>query len=227
MVRVLSRHDADRLTPAAALAPRRPRLAAIGAALGTRRRRLVAGAIAFAYLAVYLWAIRHLVIIDRGLSGFVDVPSVQVVSDWRSRIFDEIAPFTWEPVVAIYPLGRVQILLAPLNVALGLLLGALVGVNTMLAVAAQRAGRACHRNVVAGVLGSLPGLLTGFACCVPTFALVLGVQATALLIGVRSWLFPAAVAAMLATLWWSAGRTARALAVSRPLVGFAPDAPQG
>lgn len=216
MDRVLSSDDPALLTSSRA-APHRPtRLAAVATAVGSPRRRLPAATIGLAYLLVYLWAVRHIVHLDGGLARSVDIPSIHVVPNWRSRIFDEVAPFSYEPVVAIYPFRSVQILLAPINVGLGLLLGTLVGVNTMLAVVAHRAGRACRRNALAGFLGSLPGLLTGFVCCVPTFAVVLGVQATALLIGVQSWLLPVAVGTMLLTLWWSAGRTARALAAIAP-----------
>lgn len=194
-----------------ATSARPSRRAAIAAALGTRRRRLVAAAISVAYLLVYLWAIRHLIFTSGRAAAFVDTPSLRVVPDWPSRVFDEVASFNYEPVVAIYPIERVQLLLSPVNTVMGLVLGGLVSVNLLLALVAQRAGRSCRRGAVGGVLGSLPGLLTGFACCVPTFALVLGTQATAMLIGLRSWLFPAAAAVVLATLWWSAGRTARVL----------------
>ncbi|MBA3310280.1 MAG: hypothetical protein H0U28_09515 [Nocardioidaceae bacterium] len=217
MGRVLSADRPDQLKVTTAKPARPSRRAAIAAALGTRRRRLVATVIALAYLLVYLWAIRHLIVTSGRAAAFVDIPSVRVVPDWPSRVFDQAATFNYEPVVAIYPIERVQLLLSPVNTAMGLLLGALVSVNILLADVAQRAGRSCRRGTAGGVLGSLPGLLTGFACCVPTFALVLGTQATALLIGLRSWLFPAAAAVVLVTLWWSAGRTARVLPAGPPV----------
>lgn len=213
MVRVLSEHDADQLTVAPQPPPRGRRLSAVAVALGTRRLRLLGVGITVAYLLVYLWAIRHLVITGGRSSAFLDSPSVQVVPDWRSRVFDEVAPFNYEPVVAIYPIERVQLFLSPVNVAIGALLGVLVALNTLLAITAQRAGRICT-NTAAGFLGSIPALFTGFACCVPTFALALGAQATALAVGVRTWLFPLAVAILVITLWWSAGRSARALPVA-------------
>lgn len=65
-----------------------------------------------------------------------------------------------------------------------------------------------------GLLGSLPRFLTGFACCVPTVALVLGAQFTLAVIALRSWFFPVAVVAMSASLLWNM----RSLSPDRPIV---------
>lgn len=48
--------------------------------------------------------------------------------------------------------------------------------------------------------------MTGFACCVPTVALVLGAQLTLALIALRSWFFPLAVGALSLSLLWYARR---------------------
>lgn len=165
------------------------------------------------YLLIYLWTIQHLVISPgRDLTRFVDVPSVRVVPNWTGRLFEEVAPFSYEPVVAIYPVNHVTLLVAPVNVALGLVLGLLVGLNIAVAIQVMKTAVACRRRSFAGVLGALPGFLTGFACCVPTAALVLGAQFTLALIALRSWFFPLAVAALVLALLWNARR---ALALRR------------
>lgn len=178
-----------------------------------RRYAWVAALVTLMYLLIYLWTIQHLSISPgRDLTRFVDVPSVQAVPNWTDRLFEEVAPFSYEPVVAVYPLNHVTLLVAPVNVVLGLVLGALVGLNVVVAVQVMKTAVACRRRSFAGVLGALPGFLTGFACCVPTVALVLGAQLTLALIALRSWFFPLAVAALVLALLWNARR---ALALRR------------
>jgi hypothetical protein len=183
-------------------------------ALRVRRYRRVAEALTVLYLFVYLWAIQNLAFsFGTDLTRFVAVPSVQVVPDWPSRVFDPIAAFYYEPVAAVYPVNHVTLLVSPVNVGMGLLLGALFGLNVGVALYVMRTAIACRRRSFAGLLGALPGFLTGFACCVPSFALVLGAQFTLALIAVRSWFFPLAVAALLLTLAWNARR---ALSLGQP-----------
>ncbi|MDP8959707.1 MAG: hypothetical protein M3N51_11085, partial [Actinomycetota bacterium] len=95
---------------------------------------------------------------------------------------------------------------SPLNIAMGVLLGFLVGVNVAAALQVFRTARVCRRRAFGGLLGALPGFLTGFACCVPTVVLVLGAQFTLALIALRSWFFPFAVAALVGSLVWNARR---------------------
>lgn len=78
-----------------------------------------------------------------------------------------------------------------------------MALNLAVALDAYRHARACRRRAVGGLLGSLPGFLTGFACRVPTVALVPGAQFTLVLIALRSWFFPVAVVAMTAPLVWN------------------------
>ncbi len=184
----------------------------VGEALGVRRLRRIALGVAAAYLLVYLFAIGNLVVSPgTDLARSVPIPSARVVPDWTSKVFKQIAAFYYEPVVTIYPANHVTILVSPVNVAMGLVLGALVGVNVALALRISSLARACRTRAFGGLLGALPGLLTGFACCVPTVALVLGAQFAVALIALRSFFFPLALAALLASLAWNA-RRARALA---------------
>ncbi|MBA2294443.1 MAG: hypothetical protein H0W16_04850 [Actinobacteria bacterium] len=181
----------------------------VAEALRVRRNLAWSSAVGLGYLVLYLWAIQNLILaFDRDLTRFVPVPSVQVVPDWTDRMFEPIAPFYYESVIAIYPVNHVTLLVSPLNLAMGLVLTALVALNVAVALQVVRTGIACRRSF-AGVLGALPGFLTGFACCVPTFALVLGAQFTLALIALRSWFFPFALAAMLLSLAWNARRGRR------------------
>ncbi len=172
-----------------------------------RPRRRMAAAVTAAYVVVYLWAIQNVVVsLGADLGRFASIPSVQVVPDWPSKVFKQIAAFYYEPVVTIYPTSFLTVLVSPVNLAMGLVLGALVGLNVAVAVHVYRTSRSCRRRPFTGLLGALPGFLTGFACCVPTVALVLGTQFAVALVALRSWFFPFALAALLASLAWNARR---------------------
>lgn len=176
-------------------------------ALRARRRRWVALAVFAVYLLVYLLAIQNIVLsFGTDLRRFVAIPSLQVVPDWTTRVFKQIAAFYFEPVMAIYPVNHVTILVSPVNLAMGALLGALVGINVAVALHLIREARTCRRRAFGGLLGALPGFLTGFACCVPTVALVLGAQFTVALIALRSYFFPIALGALLLSLAWNVRR---------------------
>jgi hypothetical protein len=169
-------------------------------AASARRHTVLVATTVVAYLVVYLLAIQN-VVFARSLRA--EFPSFELLPEWNDRLFETIAPFYFEPVAAIYVSDNLTVLLSPLNIVMGLVLGALVALNLAVAVDAYRHARACRRRAIGGLLGSLPGFLTGFACCVPTVALVLGAQFTVALIALRSWFFPVAVGAMSVSLLWN------------------------
>ncbi len=179
----------------------------IAAVLRERRYRRWGTAVAVLYLVVYLFAIQNIIVsLGTDPTRFVDVPSMQLAPDWTSKVFKQIAAFYYEPVAAIYPVNHVTILVSPVNIAMGALLGVLVGLNVAVALHVVREAKACRRRAFTGLLGALPGFLTGFACCVPTVALVLGAQFTVALVALRSYFFPFALLALLGSLGWNARR---------------------
>lgn len=103
----------------------------------------------------------------------------------------------------MYLSDNLTLLISPVNLSMGLVLRWLVALNLAVAVEAYRHARACRRRAVGGLLGSLPGFLTGFAGCIPTVPLVLGAQFTLALIALRSWFFPMAVVAMTVSSVWN------------------------
>ena len=129
------------------------------------------------------------------LSRFVDLPSLQVAPDWTAKLLGRRAAFAYEPVLAVYPVNHVTVFVAPLDLGMGLLLGALAGLNLAVALRARREGRTCRLPGLAGLAGALPTLLAGTTCCVPTMVLALGAQFAIVLLAVSGWLFPLALAA--------------------------------
>lgn len=200
------------MTTGPRLAPRR--YAGIIEAL--RRHRLLTTVVTVGYLVAYLWSIGDIVVTATDQSRFGALPALQVAADWPAKLLRQTAPFSYEPILAVRPTGHLQLFLAPVNVALGLLLGGLVGANLAAAIHLHRTATTCRRRSFAGLLGALPGILTGFTCCAPALTFLLGAQIAAALIGLRDWLFPLALAILLAGLAWSASRLARRRPPTRP-----------
>lgn len=209
LIRLVSRFG-DAVDELVAAVPSVPRF--LRDALGTRRRRLGAAAVAFVYLIVYLFALGD---IDVSLAGafsrFADIPSVNVVSDWPSRLFEERAPFLYEPVATIFLLPQLAFFVSVGDILIGSGLGIMLALNGVLAVHAAALVATCRRrNVFTSALGVLPTFLMGFACCAPTLLLALGANIAAatvsIVVPLRSFILPAALALMGAMIMWSARR---------------------
>lgn len=163
-------------------------------ALHRRDGRLVFAGVTVAYLAAYLWAVGHLA---SGLGGV----GLTVVADPLAKLFrPELGPFTFTPVARI-DAGPVTYLFS-LNTAIGLALAGLVGLNLALSYLAWRQPQACgigERST--GVLASVPALLSGTACCGPMVLIVLGIQASGVLLTAFQWMLPVAALLLVGSLF--------------------------
>ncbi|MFW6447966.1 MAG: hypothetical protein ACOC0X_00330 [Halobacteriota archaeon] len=167
---------------------------AVRASLARRDGLAIAMVAAATYMAVYLAGLGHL---GWGEGG-VDLV---VVADPLARMTESMAPFQYEPV-ALLALGPVELLVAPVNLGLGVLLAGLVGVNLAVSWVAWRGPRTCRIGPGASVVAGVPGILSGFVCCGPTILLVVGVQASAGILAAMQWFVPVAIGLLLATLLW-------------------------
>jgi hypothetical protein len=162
----------------------------------TLRRRdtqLVFGALTAAYLAVYLWVIGHLA---PGLGGY----GVSVVADPLAALFrPELGAFVFTPVARVM-VGPITYLFS-LNTVLGLGLAVLVGLNLAMTYLVWTRPKTCgigERS--SGVLASVPALLSGTACCGPVVLIVLGIQASGVLITAFEFLLPVAALVLIGSL---------------------------
>lgn len=171
----------------------------------------------FLYFLFYLYAVGQLAV--RGVVSPERGRAFVVAPDWPSKLLEPISGYTFEPVAALYLFEGSALFLAPLNLLIGLVLGGLIALNVATAAYSLAAVRSCRRLSWTGLLGSLPALLTGFACCVPTVGLVLGTNLALALISVQTFLLPLGVAGLTAGLLWNLHRTRRELlqAPARPL----------
>ncbi|CAN5685411.1 hypothetical protein BH24ACT22_BH24ACT22_17600 [soil metagenome] len=174
-------------------------------------------AVGVLYFLLYLYAIRQLVI--GGVVSPQGNPAFVVAPNWTSKLFDPIAGYTFEPVAALYLFQGTALFLSPLNLLIGLVLGGLIALNVASTAYSLATVRSCRRLSWTGLLGSLPALLTGFACCVPTVGLLLGANLALALISLQSFLLPLGVAGLAAGLFWNLYRTRRELSrvSSQPL----------
>ncbi len=179
-------------------------------ALGKARFRRAAAISGLLYLPLYLYAVGQLVV-GRGAVSPGGSPAFVVAPDWAGKLFEPIAGYSFEPVAALYLFEGLALFLAPVNLAIGAVVGGLVALNVATAWFAIHSVRSCRRLSWFGLLGSLPALFSGFACCAPTVALVLGANVGLALIGVQTFLLPASVFGLLAGLFWNLHRTRREL----------------
>lgn len=155
--------------------------------------QFVFGSVTAGYLVVYLWAIGHLA---PGLGGY----SVSVVADPLAKFLrPELGPFMFTPVARI-TIGPLTYLFS-FNSALGLGLAVLVGVNVALTYLAWTQPKACGLGESStGILASVPALLSGTACCGPVILIVLGIQASGVLLTTFQFLLPVAALLLVGSL---------------------------
>lgn len=172
-----------------------------------RRLAFVAGAL---YFILYLYAIGQ-ILLGSGVISPRGSPNLVVASSWLSKLLKPIAGYTFEPVAALYLSDGFAVFLSPVNLMIGVVLGVLIALNVASAAYSLATVRSCRRLSWTGLLSSLPALLTGFACCVPTVGLVLGANFALALISLQGYLLPASVAGLVAGLLWNLSRTRKEL----------------
>jgi hypothetical protein len=167
------------------------------ASRGALRRRdaaAVFGAVTLVYLLGFLYALGDLSVRPGIGTGLI------VVEEPLSRAFEPgPGPFAYEGI-AVVDLGVARYLFSPVNLLLGLGLSALVGLNLALSYLAVTQPNSCGIGAGTGLVASVPALLSGTACCAPVVLLVLGIQASALVLSLFVWLLPIGVVALLASL---------------------------
>lgn len=171
-----------------------------------RRWAIAAGIV---YFIIFLIAIGNIIISSK-LSPPEQLPSFMISPNWKEIMFKPIAPFYFESVGAIYFTSWLALYISVPNMLMALLLALLFGLNVAILVFSLEQPKVCGIRTWTGVLGSIPSLLLGFACCVPTFALLLGgtiAAAAALpLIKIRGFFLPLSLILLVGSLLWGLAR---------------------
>lgn len=175
--------------------------------LSERRFRNTAIIIFAAYTAIYLFVTQFLVIsVDPG-----DNPawSFLIVSNWSELIFRQRAAFLFESIGSVHVTPYLTIFLSIPNLILAFALSTLVALNiTVSYYTFHKTGLRGAKGFVT-LAGTIPALLGGAACCVPTLILVLGLQFTATLSSVWPWFMPASFVLLFLSLWWALRHASR------------------
>lgn len=171
----------------------------------SQKRFLVVGvASLIIYSLIYLAATQHLIFTSRG--QVADFFTFKLLPGWQDLLFRQRAPFLFEPIGAFYLGPNLKFFLSIPNLFLALLLGSLVGANIATSYYSfKKLGLSGVKGFQA-LLATLPAIVTGSACCVPTLILVIGLQLTATLATVWSFFVPLSVILLLGSLYWSARR---------------------
>jgi hypothetical protein len=165
-----------------------------------RRSKLVALGIGIGYLVFYLVATSVLVFTVNPLPV-----GIQISSQWPELLFRQRTPFNWEPI-GLVSLGVVQLFLALPNIAFGVLIAVLVGVNIAVSAYTYSVRNVCRINPSSSVLAAAPALLTGVACCGPTLLISLGLASatvTVAFVSILPFLLPLALVGLVGSLFWS------------------------
>jgi hypothetical protein len=170
--------------------------------LTTRRFFLAALVSAALYVVLYLAAMQYLIVSPGEPQSLL---ALNVVPDWRSLAFRQRGPFLFEPIGVLEVAPLVVFLSIP-NLVIALVLGLLVGANVAASYYGFHALGMRGLHGVHALIGTIPALVSGAACCVPTLILVIGLQLTATVATVWSWLVPISALLLLGGLWWSLHR---------------------
>ncbi|MGD9620771.1 MAG: hypothetical protein AB7G47_10390 [Mycolicibacterium sp.] len=173
-------------------------------ALAQRRPRRFAIAAGFAVLLLYLLAIGDIAVSGSRKTGFG--PNVQVAFD---NLLQARAAYLFEPVLAITAGAHLTLFVSPVNLVLGAAVAALAAANVAVSVHVAQT-MACSRTRFGPLLGVLPSLGIGVACCAPTVLIALGAGMGAALLPavlmLRPIFYPLTIGALVIALVWQSFR---------------------
>ncbi len=169
----------------------------------SRRRYFVTALIVFVvFLTVYLASTGFLVFAERSGATGEGAVAFTIADNWPSLMLEQRTAFLFEAIGTVRA-GDVKLFISPLNILLGALLGALAALNIAVSYYSFRQlGLRGGRGVTA-LIGTLPAILSGAACCAPTLVLVVGLQVTAGLTAIFPFFVPVSFVLLVASLWWS------------------------
>ncbi|MHA1554198.1 MAG: hypothetical protein ACTSU0_07290 [Alphaproteobacteria bacterium] len=171
--------------------------------LDDRRSQAIAVGVTLLYVLVFQYATSELTI-GGGSRPF----SFFALANWPEVVFRQRVAFQFESV-AVLEGPFFTWLLSPVNIAFGVILGALTGAQIALTSVARKCSVSCGLSPAAGLFAGLPGLLAGSACCAPIIFVLLGLQLTASLVTLMGLMVPIAFVLLLGGLAYTIRIAAR------------------
>jgi len=146
-----------------------------------------------AYLLLYLWLTGDL---SGGGSG-----GWQTVFPAWDRAWQRRGPFQFEPV-GLLTLGGLVWTFSPFNTLIAVFMGLLVGLNMVAVWWLWNRPRQCRLGSGSGgLLGALPALLAGGACCAPLVLIWVGLPIAGTVASLAPVLLPGAALMLAVGLW--------------------------
>lgn len=170
-----------------------------------RERKVLFLLILLFYILVYLAATQHLIFTFR-MDGMEPFVSLRILPNWEELIFRQRSPFLFEPIAVFSFTSYFKFLISVPNLLLALVLGGLVASNAAVAYHSFRLLGLRGLHGLGVLLGTVPAILSGAACCVPTLILVIGLQLTATLAAVWSLFVPLSFILLIGSLFWALKR---------------------
>jgi len=163
------------------------------------RYRIVAAILFVVFVVAYLYSAQFIIwgAVTTNGTGFLLIP------EWPSLMFRQRAPFLFEAIAVVRLGGFVTLFLSVPNLIIASLLGALVSLNMTLSYYVFRTIGLRGAKGAVTLIGTIPALLSGAACCTPTIIAVIGLQFTGVIAAAWPWAIPVSLLILSVSLWWS------------------------
>lgn len=164
----------------------------------SHKRYLISFIVLFTiFSGIYLWA-TELLFFDNNRTNLFNFA---IDENWREFLFKERFAFLYEPIGELYVLGIT--LFISFNLVLSSFLATLVGLNVVLTYYSFHALSLRGVSGAYTLMSTVPAIVSGAACCVPTLILVVGLQMTATLAAIFPFFVPASLLLLVLSLMWS------------------------
>lgn len=157
------------------------------------------------YVLIYLAAVGHLVFTSR-MEPSQSLFALKILPNWQELLFKQRSSFLFEPIGVLYLGPNLKLFLSIPNMILSATLGILVGTNIALSYYSFRQLGLSGGRGILNLLGTIPAIVSGAACCVPTLILVIGLQLTATIATAWSFFVPLSMGLLFLSLVWSLKR---------------------
>ena len=150
------------------------------------------------YFLLYLYATQLLVFTPEG-----PLFDLQFFPNWTTLVFQQRSTFLFESIGVIQITPYIQVFLSIVSMLIAAVLSYLVGLNVAVSYFVFRKVGWRGYKGMASMIATVPALLGGAACCVPTLIIVLGLQFTATLSTIWPWFVPISFLLLVVSLWWA------------------------
>ena len=174
----------------------------------SQKRYLATAVIVFSIFVVLYLAVTQFLILERRIGTAGGFFEVRIAENWLELMFRQRAPFLFEPI-GVLSAGMLKLFISVPNILLAVALGTLVASNLTVSYYSFHTLSLRGPRGIMALLGTVPAIISGAACCVPTLILVIGLQFTATLAAMWPFFVPLSFLLLIAALWWALYKATR------------------